>query len=99
MTKRLKIYYSVDNSDIYSFVSNWGHVDSILDADNDDLPDFAQDAAEDYHRNHDGWESVWPVVVTLYTDDSEEAQEVAKFKVDRVPVPSFEAYEIKEENK
>lgn len=30
---------------------------------------FAQDAAEDYYDNHDGWEASWPLEITVYDGD------------------------------
>jgi hypothetical protein len=36
------------------------------------LRDVAVDAAEDFHGNHDGWESVWPLDFLIY--ESEEAR-------------------------
>lgn len=41
----------------YSFDSVW---------DTDDLEQLAEEAAEDYHSNHDGWEASWPVKFAIF---------------------------------
>lgn len=55
------------------------------------LRDVAMDAAEDYHANHDGWESIWPLVFIIY--ESEEGPEIARFDVEREVEPHFYAWE------
>ena len=55
------------------------------------LRDVAVDAAEDFHGNHDGWEFVWPLEITLY--ESEEGPPIARFDVEREVVPQFHAWE------
>lgn len=55
------------------------------------LRDVAIDAAEDFHSNHDGWESVWPMDFTIY--ESEEGPAVGRFEVERETVPQFHAWE------
>lgn len=55
------------------------------------LRDVACDAAEDYHGNHDGWESVWPLEIVIY--ESEEGPPVGHFEVEREVVPQFYAWE------
>lgn len=55
------------------------------------LRDVAVDAAEDFHGNHDGWESVWPVDFTIY--ESEDGPPVARFEVERETVPQFHAWD------
>jgi hypothetical protein len=47
----------------------------------------AVEAAEDYCRNHDGWELDWPVVVTLF--DGPEGQAIGKYEVAQEAVPGF----------
>ena len=34
----------------------------------DSLEWVAEEAAEQYHSDHDGWESSWPLVFTIYQD-------------------------------
>lgn len=55
------------------------------------LRDVAVDAADDYHGNHDGWESRWPLDFFIY--ESEEGLAVARFEVERETVPQFYAWE------
>lgn len=50
-------------------------------ADSWDCRMLAQEAADDYHSNHDAWEAPWPLVFALY--GSEDGEEVARFSVDR----------------
>ncbi len=34
-----------------------------------ELEEIAQEAAEDYFHQHDGWESVWPIDFYIYEND------------------------------
>lgn len=52
----------------------------------DDLEWIAQECAEDFHNEHDGWESRWPRNFTLLDDSG---NELGTFKVDREYEPSF----------
>jgi hypothetical protein len=52
---------------------------------------IAQDAADDYHSNHDGWESSWPIKFTVQLQDGTERS----FNVDRDYDPVFFAAEAK----
>jgi hypothetical protein len=54
--------------------------------------DLAVDVAEDYHSNHDGWESRWPLDIDLY--ETEDGPIVARYEVERESVPSFSAREL-----
>jgi hypothetical protein len=47
--------------------------------------DAAQDAADDYHSNHDGWEASWPVDFSVESPDGV----VKSFSVDREARPEF----------
>jgi len=49
---------------------------------------IAEAAAEDYHANHDGWESSWPITFVIL---DEARKELARFLVDREAVPQFNA--------
>lgn len=55
------------------------------------LRDVAVEAAEDYHANHDGWESVWPLDFFIY--DTEDGPPIGRFEVERETVPQFFAWE------
>ena len=74
-------------------VSDCGGDDSRFQLDGiaEALRDVAVDAAEDYHSNHDGWESHWPLMFTIY--ESEEGPPVARFEVERETVPAFHAWD------
>lgn len=51
---------------------------------------IADELAEDFHSNHDGWESSWPLQIRIYKD----AVEVARFQVEREYEPTFIAHEL-----
>jgi hypothetical protein len=51
--------------------------------------EVAAEVAEDYHSNHDGWESSWPLTFALY--ETEDGPEKARFSVDRATVARFTA--------
>ena len=53
----------------------------------------AQDAAEDFHSNGDGWESSWPRTFTILLMDG---TFVGKYEVEREAEPVFYAYPVKE---
>jgi hypothetical protein len=82
--------YVVDSTDLedsFEFSSNlpdgWGDT-------------LAAEAAEDYHSNHDGWESSWPLEITVADIDG---KVIGTFSVDRDVEPVFSAREIKLESK
>jgi hypothetical protein len=60
--------------------------------DSDDLEYVATDAAEDYHSNHDGWESHWPADFYIFDQD---LKLLAVFSVEREEEPVFYANEKK----
>jgi hypothetical protein len=62
----------------YSFDSIW---------DEDDVERLAEDAAEDYHSHHDGWEAFWPVKFAIFKDGTV----LGKFEVELEHSPSFSA--------
>lgn len=49
------------------------------------------DLANDFHSNHDGGESDWPLEFRIY----KRGKEVARFTVEREHEPQFYAYELK----
>jgi hypothetical protein len=53
----------------------------------------AQDAAENYWNNHDGWEASWPLEFVILGD---ELEELGRFTVDMEAVPQFYAYTKRE---
>lgn len=58
-------------------------------ADDADLEFLAEEAAADFHSEHDGWESSWPLTITLY--DGKDGPELGRFIVEREYEPSFSA--------
>lgn len=55
---------------------------------------IAERAAENYHYKHNGWESRWPLEITVY--DKEDPESGETFIVNRDLIPVFSAY--KKEN-
>lgn len=53
---------------------------------------IAEQAAEDYHSHHDGWEACWPITVVI--SDNEGAI-IGEYEVERESVPQFSAREVK----
>jgi hypothetical protein len=81
-----KYEYSVlPNDDRYEIASHVGP-----QAHETGLRILAQQAADDYHHEHDGWESSWPLVFVLY----HEGRELGKFDVERETVPQFVAKRV-----
>ena len=58
---------------------------TIWDADDAEL--MAEEAAEDYHSNHDGWESHWPLKLAIFDGD----KLIGKFEVELEHQPHFSA--------
>lgn len=54
-----------------------------------DLEFIAEEAAADFHSEHDGWEGNWPRTITLY--DGKDGPALGQFTVDREYEPSFSA--------
>ena len=54
----------------------------------DDLEYLAEEAAEDYFNNHDGWESSWPLTFTIFQDE----KKIGQIVVDMETVPRFHAH-------
>lgn len=51
----------------------------------------AQDLAQDYHNEHDGWESSWPLTFVLLDDDGTKK---ARYSIEREVEPVFYAAAI-----
>lgn len=67
-----------------------GHAKWDADCDSDaDLEFLAEEAAADFHIEHDGWESQWPLTITLY--DGKEGAALGSFTVEREYEPTFNA--------
>lgn len=78
----MNVEYSIgDAGERYSANTTWEMEEAALEY-------IAQDCAEDYHSNHDGWEDKWPLVVHLY---STEGLRIGSFIVKLEMEPSFYA--------
>ncbi len=53
---------------------------------------LAEKCADDYHSNHDGWESSWPLTIAIR--ETEDGPTIARFSVDRETVPQFTAKQL-----
>ena len=75
-------------------VLSYGDVDfkDAHDIESSHLPEFAdwvaEDCAEDFHSNHDGWESKWPLDFKVWYDFGEV---LGVFQIEREYEPLFSA--------
>lgn len=94
MGKTTNVYYthehsgyfdddSVDLDDLYQIETMWDITDDI------DQGWIAEECADDFHSNHDGWESSWPIEFKLWSD---KGVVIGVFEVDRDVQPVFHAY-------
>lgn len=60
---------------------------------NTNLEMIANQCAEDFFNNHDGWEAPWPL--EIYLHESEDGPEVAKLFVEMEAEPVFYSKVIK----
>lgn len=60
--------------------------------DESDQVSLAEEAADDYHSNHDGWEASWPITFALAA--TEDGPEVARFEIERETRPEFHACRV-----
>ena len=83
----MKYQYCVDHDCVegtesclpdYSFEFKWN---------SDDVEDIAAEAAEDYFRNHDGWECDWPLTFVIFDG----GEVIGKCEVELEHNPSFSA--------
>jgi hypothetical protein len=72
----------LDYSDSFELRSNW---------ERNNVKYVAEDAAEDYYRNHDGWECSWPQVVHIWQEDG---TFIGSCTVEMEAVPSFSASSV-----
>jgi hypothetical protein len=75
--------YVVDDEDDWPYEVRTRHTDPAY---------IAEEAAQDFHSDHDGWEADWPLTIAVMKD----GEVLGKFTVEREAVPEFQAYEIKE---
>lgn len=84
------VWYSVgrDHDERFELRLNWA---CALDL-HEDQQLAAKDCAADFHSEHDGWESAWPMEFALYA--SEYGPEVARLNVERDYDPVFYALHV-----
>jgi hypothetical protein len=58
--------------------------------DRDDIDYIAEECAEDFYHNHDGWEHQWPKTFFIF-DESENL--LGTFEIHLEHQPTFRAYE------
>lgn len=66
--------------DAFEIESQWDH--------EDDAKWIVEEAAADFHSEHDGWESSWPLELVLWLPDG---TEIGTFTVEREFDPVFSA--------
>ena len=62
-----KYFYSVgdkDFNDAFEIEVKYQYIDYSVE-------DVAEEAAEDYYDNHDGWEATWPQTIHVWNDKEE----------------------------
>lgn len=69
-------------------------VETSWHLDDEALGYIAEDAAEDFYNNCDGWESEWPLTFIIWDNDG---KEMGRYRVVIESAPLFTASEIKEE--
>ena len=70
---------TMDSEDYYTLKSNYDDYDGKW---------IAEQAAEDYHTRHDGWDAHWPVTLEIRREDH---SVIDIYVVDREAVPEFTA--------
>lgn len=85
MSEGKTVWYCIDDSDPMN-----GFELAVKDRPPYDWGYIAEECAEDYYHNHDGWECEWPQ--TVYLRETEEGPIVEVFSVDMEAVPQFSAY-------
>lgn len=78
------VFYSVDGD---GFCESFT---TVFDIDDGEM--LAEEAAADYHSEHDGWEAKWPLTINIHDGDG--GPVVASFSVDREYEPVFSAQEV-----
>ena len=81
-----ELFYTVPEhcaDSYYSFNASWAIKEDFQKT------YVAQEAAENYWDNHDGWESTWPLEICIY--NKEEGELLYSCRVDVEYVPSFGA--------
>ena len=70
----MKTEYSIGSSKHkHSINLHWFNEDCILE--DHEIRTAIEYCASDYHENHDGWESNWPLTISFYVDDKKLGEE------------------------
>lgn len=78
----MTVTYAVDgDSDKLDLQTTWGV---------DDVNYIVDDAAEDFHAKHDGWESTWPLNFEIFIDDVSQGV----YNVEREMTPTFSCTKV-----
>jgi hypothetical protein len=100
MGTKYTAWYSVDGNERLSCETDWeieaylSDIPGMVETDSTRYHDWVvEDCAEDYHHNHDGYESRWPLKFTLYA--TEDGPALGVFDVEREYEPTFSAREAK----
>lgn len=83
-----KYLYSVghkDFDDTFEIEVKYQNIDYSVE-------DVAEEAAEDYYHNHDGWDSSWPQIIYVWNEDEEY---LGASEVEMEAQPHFYAYSAK----
>ena len=83
MAKRAKYFVTgrgTTADDAYECDVNFDYSDAT------DAKWIAEECAQDYHDNRDGWESKWPIKLSLILSDG-----IHDFEIERESVPQFHA--------
>jgi hypothetical protein len=90
--KPIEYWYEVDDSG-YRFslsATESGKTFAYDLSKKDDRRWFAEECAQDYHWNHDGWEASWPMKISIA--ETEDGPIIETFEVEREAEPVFYAY-------
>jgi hypothetical protein len=82
---KTKVHYAVEDHGM-TFEDSWS-IDTVWDLD-DALDYIAEECAENYHSEHDGWESHWPVTFVMW---DAQGKELGTCEVYRDAEPVFRA--------
>lgn len=82
---KTKVHYAVEDHGM-EFEDSWC-IDTVWDLD-DGLDYIAEECAQDYHQNHDGWEAHWPVTFVMW---DAQGKELGTCEVYRESEPVFQA--------
>lgn len=91
----MKIFYRVNGSEFDVEIRRVSLSWKLDLADARDRRVAAELCADDYHSNHDGWESRWPLKLEILVGEGGDV--LARFEIERESVPSFSASEIEAE--